>query len=101
MISPNVCRISNFGNIKYSKSRLKTYKIYKKKRMIYQLAATLLFNQTNQYEAKVQQTKIVVVKFIYSEKATKFKKNLPLTFAVKSKGKISQKFCGLLRIYEL
>ena len=29
--------------------------------MIYQLAATLLFNQTDQYKAKVQQTKIVVI----------------------------------------
>ena len=45
------------------------------------------------------------LKFIYSEKATKFCEIfsllLTLCTVVKSKGKISQKFCGLLRIYEL
>ena len=47
----------------------------------------------------------VIIKFIYSEKVTKFCKifTLFLSFvvAVKIKVKISQKFCGLLRIYEL
>ena len=45
------------------------------------------------------------VKFIYSEKATKFCEIFPLLLtvctAVKSKGKSLQKICGLLRIYEL
>ena len=33
--------------------------------MIYQLAATLLFYQTDQYEAKVQQTKIFIIPKVY------------------------------------
>ena len=45
------------------------------------------------------------LKFIYSEKATKFCEIFTLLSSyvvpVKSKVKISQKFCGLLRIYEL
>ena len=45
------------------------------------------------------------LKFIYSEKATKFLQNLHLTLsyvvAVKSEVEILQNFCGLLRIYEL
>ena len=45
------------------------------------------------------------VKFIYSEKATKFCEIFTLLLSyvvpVKSKVKISAKFCGLLRIYEL
>ena len=45
------------------------------------------------------------VKFIYSEKATKFLRNLHLfltgTSASQKKVEISKKFCGLLRIYEL
>ena len=47
----------------------------------------------------------LLLKSIYSERATKFCKIFPVllttVFTVKSKGKISQKFCGLLRIYEL
>ena len=43
--------------------------------------------------------------FIYSEKATKFLRNLHLfltgTSASQKKVEISQNFCGLLRIYEL
>ena len=46
-----------------------------------------------------------VVKFIYSEKATKILRNLPLTFDYSTYGqKLGEdfaKFCGLLRIYEL
>ena len=45
------------------------------------------------------------VKFIYSEKATKFLRNLPLTFDYSTHdqklGEDFAKFCGLLRIYEL
>ena len=45
------------------------------------------------------------VKFIYSEKATKILRNLPLTFDYSTYGqKLGEdfaKFCGLLRIYEL
>ena len=45
------------------------------------------------------------LKFIYSEKATKILRNLPLTFdysAYSQKlGEDFAKFCGLLRIYEL
>ena len=45
------------------------------------------------------------VKFIYSEKATKILRNLPLTFDHSTYGqKLVEdfaKFCGLLRIYEL
>ena len=48
---------------------------------------------------------LVILKFIYSEKVTKFCKisTLLLYFVVpvKSKVEISQKFWGLLRIYEL
>ena len=46
-----------------------------------------------------------LVKFIYSEKATKILRNLPLTFDYSTYGqKLGEdfaKFCGLLRIYEL
>ena len=46
-----------------------------------------------------------LLKFIYSEKATKFCEIFPLLLtvctAVKSKGEDFAKFCGLLRIYEL
>ena len=46
-----------------------------------------------------------LVKFIYSEKATKILRNLPLTFDNSTYGqKLGEdfaKFCGLLRIYEL
>ena len=46
-----------------------------------------------------------LVKFIYSEKATKRLRNLHLfltgTSACQKKVEISQNFCGLLRIYEL
>ena len=45
------------------------------------------------------------LKFIYSEKATKFLRNLPLTFdhSTYSQKLVEDfaKFCGLLRIYEL
>ena len=45
------------------------------------------------------------LQFIYSEKATKSLRNLHLvltgTSISQKKGKVSQKFCGLLRIYEL
>ena len=45
------------------------------------------------------------LKFIYSEKATKFLRNLPLTFDYNtySQKKVEDfaKFCSLLRIYEL
>ena len=45
------------------------------------------------------------LKFIYSEKATKILRNLPLTFDYSTYGqKLREdfaKFCGLLRIYEL
>ena len=45
------------------------------------------------------------VKFIYSEKVTKFEKNLPtyltLTSKHQNKWEIFSKFCGLLRISEL
>ena len=45
------------------------------------------------------------LKFIYSEKATKILRNLHLfltgTSTSQKKVEISQKFCGLLRIYEL
>ena len=45
------------------------------------------------------------IKFIYSEKATKILQNLHLfltgTSTSQKKVEISQKFCGLLRIYEL
>ena len=47
----------------------------------------------------------VEIKFINSEKATKIFEIITLLLTVctvvKSKGKISQNFCGLLRIYEL
>ena len=50
-------------------------------------------------------TQYYFVKFIYSEKATKFLRNLPLTFDYSKHGqKLGEdfaKFCGLLRIYEL
>ena len=46
----------------------------------------------------------VILKFIYSEKATKFE-NLPTYLTLPSKRQndweIFSKFCGLLRIYEL
>ena len=46
-----------------------------------------------------------IIKFIYSEKATKILRNLPLTFDYSTYGqKLEEdfaKFCGLLRIYEL
>ena len=46
-----------------------------------------------------------MVKFMYSEKATKILRNLPLTFDYSTYGqKLGEdfaKFCGLLRIYEL
>ena len=46
-----------------------------------------------------------LIKFIYSEKATKILRNLPLTFDYSTYGqKLGEdfaKFCGLLRIYEL
>ena len=45
------------------------------------------------------------LEFLYSEKATKFSEIFPLLLFVctvdKSKGKIFEIFCGLLRIYEL
>ena len=45
------------------------------------------------------------IKFIYSEKATKILRNLPLTFDYSTYsqklGEDFAKFCGLLRIYEL
>ena len=45
------------------------------------------------------------LKFIYSEKATKFREIFALLLTVctvvKSEVMISSKFCGLLRIYEL
>ena len=48
---------------------------------------------------------IGLVKFIYSEKATKFCEIFPLLLTVctevKSKREDFAKFCGLLRIYEL
>ena len=47
----------------------------------------------------------IYLKFIYSEKATKILRNLPLTFDNSTYGqKLGEdfaKFCGLLRIYEL
>ena len=47
----------------------------------------------------------VVLKFIYSEKATKILRNLPLTSDYSTYGqKLGEDFaksCGLLRIYEL
>ena len=50
-------------------------------------------------------TILKLLKFIYSEKATKFCEIFTLLSSyvvpVKSKVKISQKFCGLLRMYEL
>ena len=50
-------------------------------------------------------TAFILVKFMYSEKAAKIFKIFPLLLTyvtpVKSKVKISKKFCGLLRIYEL
>ena len=51
-------------------------------------------------------TKQVILKFIYSEKATKFCEISTLLLSVctvidKSKVEISQNFCDLLRIYEL
>ena len=46
-----------------------------------------------------------MIKFIYSEKATKILRNLPLTFdhSTYSQKLVEDfaKFCGLLRIYEL
>ena len=46
-----------------------------------------------------------LLKFIYSEKATKILRNLPLTFDYSTYGqKLGEdfaKFCGLIRIYEL
>ena len=47
-----------------------------------------------------------LLKFIYSEKATKILRNLPLTFDYMQyiQSKVVEdfaKFCGLLRIYEL
>ena len=49
--------------------------------------------------------KSVILKFIYSEKATKMLRNLPLTFdySTYSQKLVEDfaKFCGLLRIYEL
>ena len=49
--------------------------------------------------------KDLLLKFIYSEKATKFLRNLPLTFDYSTYsqklGEDFEKFCGLLRIYEL
>ena len=67
------------------------------------------------YQGNSRVTKIVdfvcnhlisnLVKFIYSEKATKFLRNLHLfltgTSASQKKVEISQNFCGLLRIHEL
>ena len=51
-----------------------------------------------------KQNTVHLLKFIYSEKATKFCEIFPLLLTVctvvKSKEKISQNFCGLLRIYE-
>ena len=48
---------------------------------------------------------ICLLKFIYSEKATKILRNLPLTFdnSTYSQKLVEDfaKFCGLLRIYEL
>ena len=53
-------------------------------------------------KAQFHSTKL---KFIYSEKATKILRNLPLTFDYSTYGqKLGEdfaKFCGLLRIYEL
>ena len=67
--------------------------------------------QGNLGTLRTQQTLILTnqissyVKFIYSEKATKFLRNLPLTFDYSTYGqKLGEdfaKFCGLLRIYEL
>ena len=52
-------------------------------------------------QPKVQEA----LKFIYSEKATKILRNVPLTFDNSIYGpKLGEdfaKFCGLLRIYEL
>ena len=49
--------------------------------------------------------KMNMLKFIYSEKATKMLRNLPLTFDYSTYdqklGEDFAKFCGLLRIYEL
>ena len=49
--------------------------------------------------------RLVYLKFIYFEKATKILRNLPLTFDYSTYGqKLGEdlaKFCGLLRIYEL
>ena len=48
---------------------------------------------------------LLILKFIYSEKATKILRNLPLTFDYSTYdqklGEDFAKFCGLLRIYEL
>ena len=53
----------------------------------------------------LKQTKTDIIKFIYSEKATKSFRNLHLfltgTSISQKKVEISQNFCGLLRIYEL
>ena len=50
----------------------------------------------------IKKIEFKVVKFIYSEKATKFLRNLHLFWLVLvHKVEISQNFCGLLRIYEL
>ena len=50
-------------------------------------------------------TRFWILKFIYSEKATKFLWNLPLTLDYstygQNLGEDFAKFCGLLRIYEL
>ena len=53
----------------------------------------------------ISSTKTCYLKFIYSEKATKILRNLPLTFdySTYSQKLVEDfaKFCGLLRIYEL
>ena len=55
-------------------------------------------------EIDFNQIKFTLVKFIYSEKASNFCKisivDLSYVVTVKSTVEISQKSCGLLRIYE-
>ena len=64
-----------------------------------------MFEITRTIHSNSERSEQFLVKFIYSEKATKFCEIFPLLLTTvhtaKSKGKISQIFCGLLRIHEL
>ena len=61
--------------------------------------------KANSVEVGEQVVSASLVKFIYSEKATKILRNLPLTFDYSTYsqklGEDFAKFCVLLRIYEL